>query len=61
MAEYSDQEKAAIARAKAEFDPVQEEAEYRELMRQYEEGKLLSGEEVREWLEKVLAEPQKPS
>jgi hypothetical protein len=40
------EEAAIIARAKAEFDPLAAEAEFKELLVQYEQGLLISGDEV---------------
>jgi hypothetical protein len=49
---------ALLARLKAECDLAADEAEFRELLVQFDQGLLISGDEVFQWLEKVLTEPQ---
>ncbi len=54
--ELSPEEEAAIlAQAKAQFDPVASEAEWKELLRQREQGLLVSGEEVLAMLDELEA------
>ena len=57
----SEQEQHIIAQFLAQHDPAALEAELRELLEQFEQGKLVSFEDVLKELEKVDDPPRKES
>jgi hypothetical protein len=50
-----DEEAAILRKAKAEFDPIKSEAEFADLLRQHEQGLLVSGEELLKWIDELEA------